>query len=180
CLTYLASPLGHPPPHHLPYTTLFRSRCLFLRCRLILTVVAAARVVVVVLILGVTVVRLDRVLRCRHDRPLASGMQSLAICLYPQLIRAPFGEEGRLSSWKQTRSDGSACAVRQQRDAPLDGKSSAGLDDVEIVSLDPGGEGVRRAGHRLDRDRLSGPIRLEVVAGAYLPGPESRPHADDD
>src|SRR5699024_8058992 len=102
------------------------------------------------------------------------------ICLYPQLIRAPFGEEGRLSSWKQTRSDGSACAVRQQRDAPLDGKSSAGLDDVEIVSLGPGGEGVRRAGHPLDRDRLSGPIRLEIVAGAYLPGSESRPHADDD
>src|SRR5699024_12650971 len=83
CLTYLASPLGHPPPHHLPYTTLFRSRCLFLRCRLILAVVASARVVVVVLILGVTVVRLVRVLRCRHDRPLAIGMQSLAICLYP-------------------------------------------------------------------------------------------------
>src|SRR5699024_8476860 len=120
-------------------------RGLLLRCRLILAVVAAARVLVVgrVLILGVTVVRFVRVLRCRHDRPLAFGMQSLAICLYPQLIRAPFDEEDRLSSWKQTRSDGSACAVGQQRDAPLNGKSPAGFDNVEIVSLRPGGEGIR-------------------------------------
>src|SRR5699024_6119047 len=134
----------------LPRSLLSRSLilgCLLLRCRLILAVFAAARVLVVgrVLILGVTVVRFVRVLRCRHDRPLAIGMQSLAICLYPQLIRAPFDEEGRLSSWRQTRSDGSACAVRLQRDAPLDGKSPAGLDDVEIVSLAPGGEGIRRA-----------------------------------
>src|SRR5699024_10068086 len=157
-------------------------RGLLLRRRLILAVVAAARVLVVgrVLILAVTVVRFVRVLRCRHDRPLAFGMQSLAICLYPQLIRAPFDEEDRLSSWKQTRSDGSACAVGQQRDAPLNGKSPAGFDNVEIVSLRPGGEGIRRAGHRLDRDRLPGPIRFEVVAGAHLPGSESRPHADGD
>src|SRR5699024_12663863 len=134
-------------------------RCLFLRCRLILAVVAAARVVVVVLIRGVTVVRLVRVLRCRHDRPLAIGMQSLTICLYAQLIRAPFGEKGRLSSWKRTRSDGSACAVRQQRDAPLDGKASAGLDDVENVPLAPGGDGVRRAGDRVDRVRAAAPRR---------------------